>query len=145
MGEGDKIVARFRDGRLVKGYVKKFAIDSDTVLIHEPKSQKQHEVSVDDLKALFFVKTFKGYRDYAEKKAFGIRNNPGCKVYVKFNDKESLIGFIEGDIPWDKGFSLSRLGSKAKGFFIVPCDSESNNHRVFVVGTAIEDISIMAA
>jgi hypothetical protein len=54
---------------------------------------------------------------YKECKAVGIRKNSGNKVFIKFHDDESLVGFIEGEVPWDKGFSLSKLGKQAKGFF----------------------------
>ncbi len=128
---------------MLKGYVKSFRNDADAVLFHEQKTHKDHRLVFDELKALFFVKTFSGYREYVEKKAFGIRENRGRKVYVKFSDKESLMGFIEGRLPWDRGYKLSALGKKAKGFFIVPADGNSNNLKVFVIGSAINDVTIM--
>jgi hypothetical protein len=67
----------------------------------------------------------------------------GHKVYVKFTDQESLVGFVEGEIPWDKGFFVSREGSKAQGFFLIPVDRDSNNVKVFVVGTSVKDVTIM--
>ncbi len=100
-------------------------------------------VAVADLKALFFIKSFEGNKTYREKKAFGASTRDGHKVYVKFNDQESLVGFVEGEIPWDKGFFVSRDGGKTKGFFLVPVDRDSNNMKVFVVGTSIEDVTIM--
>lgn len=143
MVDGEKVVARFRNGALVKGYVKNFKIDRERITLNEPRTHKVRRIPVDDLKALFFVKTFKGYGDYVERKVFGIRKNAGRKVFVKFNDRESLVGFIDGALPWNKGFSLSMLGRKAKGFFLVPADGDSNNSKVFVVGSAIRDITIM--
>jgi hypothetical protein len=142
-GEGEKIVARFKDGRLVKGYVNDFSIESDTLVLNDEKTHQEICVQVDGLKAVYFVKTFHGASTYVEKKAFGIRKKPGRKVFIKFSDKETLVGFIDGEIPWDKGFSLSKLGKNVKGFFLTPVDGESNNDKVFVVGTAIQDITIM--
>jgi hypothetical protein len=141
--EGEKIVARFRDGRVLKGFVRNFSIESDTVILSDQKTNKESRVPIEELKALFFVKNFEGSSEYVERKIYGIRENLGRKVFIKFIDKESLVGFIEGDIPWDKGFSLSKLGKKAKGFFLTPVDSECNNERVFVVGSAIDYITIM--
>jgi hypothetical protein len=141
--EGDKIVARFRDGRLVKGVVRDFSIESDTVILNDQKTNKESSIPLEQLKAIFFVKNFEGSSAYVEKKVFGIRKNLGRKVFVKFIDKESLVGFIEGAIPWDKGFSLAKLGKKAKGFFLTPVDGDSNNEKVFVVGSAIDNVTIM--
>ncbi|MCX5719482.1 MAG: hypothetical protein NT055_05875 [Nitrospirae bacterium] len=78
-----------------------------------------------------------------KKKTYGLRNNVGRKVYIKFNDGESMIGFIEGKVPWDKGFFISNPDSKVKGFYLIPTDSGSNNIKVFVVGSSIKDMTIM--
>ena len=143
MDNEEMVVARYKDGRLLKGYVRNFRIDSDVILLREPQTQEERSVSIDQLKAVFFVKTFTGYSKYVERKSFGIRTSPGRKVFVKFKDDESLLGYIVGDVPWDKGFSLVKLGNNAKGFFLTPVDSDSNNSKVFVVGSAIKDITIM--
>lgn len=143
MGTGERVVARFIDGRVVKGYVRKFSTESDIVDISEAGSGKEHRISTADLKALFFIKSFEGDSGYRERKAFGIREHKGQKVYIKFNDRESLMGFIEGAVPWEKGFFLSDEGSKAKGFFMLPVDNDSNNEKVFVVATSIDDVTVM--
>jgi hypothetical protein len=141
--EGEKIVARFRDGRLLKGFVRNFSIEADTVILSDQKTNQESRVPIEELKALFFVKNFDGSSEYVERKVFGIRKNLGRKVFIKFIDKESLVGFIEGELPWDKGFSLAKLGKGAKGFFLTPVDGDSNNERVFVVGSAIDNVTIM--
>ncbi len=140
--ETEKIVARFRDGRLLKGFVRNFSIESDTVVLSDQTNQEKR-VAIEELKALYFVKSFEGSSRYVERKVFGIRKCLGRKVFVKFVDKESLVGFIEGEIPWDKGFSLAKLGKRVKGFFLTPVDGNCNNDRVFVVGSAIDKITIM--
>jgi hypothetical protein len=33
---------------------------------------------------------------YKVRKAFGIRKNSGKKVFIKFHDDETVVGFIEG-------------------------------------------------
>lgn len=141
--EGEKIVARFRDGRILKGFVRDFSIESDTVMLSDREKNTESRVPIEELKAIFFVKNFEGSSEYVEKKVFGIRKNLGRKVFIKFIDRESLIGFIEGEIPWDKGFSLAKLGKNAKGFFLTPVDGDSNNEKVFVVGSSIDNVTIM--
>ena len=143
MGGEKMVVARFRDGKVVKGYVKDFRIDAETVVLSLLKTREDRHVPLEELKAIFFVKTFEGVSDHVERKAFGIRKLTGRKVFVKFSDRETLVGFVEGDVPWDKGFSLAKLGRNAKGFFLTPVDGDCNNERVFVVGSAIQDVTIM--
>ena len=145
MTEGEKVVVRFRDGKLMKGYLREFSVKSDMVTFVGQNTGDALKVPVDELKAVFFVKHFDGFHEYVEKKAFGIRKLRGCKVFVKFKDNETLVGIIEGDLPWDKGFSLAKLGETAKGFFLIPVDGDSNNEKIFVVGSAIQDITIMTA
>lgn len=143
MADEERIVARFSDGRVLKGYTSGFTAESDFFLLNEAGSGKEHRVAVADLKALFFIKSFEGNKTYREKKAFGASTHDGHKVYVKFNDQESLVGFVEGEIPWDKGFFISGDAGKAKGFFLIPVDRDSNNVKVFVVGTSVEDVTVM--
>jgi hypothetical protein len=102
-----------------KGHVRDFDVGTETVAVEDPETHTVHKISIDELKAIFFVKTFKGRSEYIEKKVFGIRKNPGRKVFVKLKDNEVLVGYIDGDIPWVKGFSLAKEGNKAKGFFLI--------------------------
>jgi hypothetical protein len=143
MADEERVVARFNDGRVVKGYTRDFTVESNFFLLDEAGSGKEHRIAVADLKAVFFIKSFEGNKTYREKKAFGVSAHDGHKVYIKFKDQESLVGFVEGEIPWDKGFFVSRDGSKTKGFFLIPVDRDSNNVKVFVVGTSVEDVAIM--
>lgn len=143
IGVEKKVVARFRNGKLAKGYVRDLSVDSDSIALQDQQTRQEERIPIDDLKAVYFVRTFKGTSDHVERKAFGIRKISGRKVYIKFSDTESLVGFIEGEVPWDKGFSLAKLGKKAKGFFLIPTDGDSNNERVFVVGSSIRQITIM--
>lgn len=137
----DKVVARFNDGRIIKGYLKDFSANKDFILIEGLERKKKHKIPVEELKALFFVKTFEGDSEYKEKKAYGLRKSAGRKVFVRFNDGESLVGFVEGELPWKKGFFLSKSEADNKGFFLVPVDEETNNIKIFVVGSSIKDIT----
>jgi hypothetical protein len=60
--EGEKIVARFRDGRLLKGFVRNFSIESDTVILSDQKTNKESRIPIEELKALLFVKNYEGSR-----------------------------------------------------------------------------------
>jgi hypothetical protein len=62
---------------------------------------------------------------------------------VKFRDGESMVGFLDGELPWDKGFFLSKQENGRKGFFLLPADTEGNNVRVFVVSSSVDDVTVV--
>lgn len=139
----NRVVVRFNNGRILKGYIRNFIADEGFVTLEEAGTCREQIIPIGELKAIFFVKTFEGVSEYRDKKAYGIRKNIGRKVYIRFNDEESMIGFLEGEVPWKKGFFLSKPDKVAKGFFLIPVDSESNNIKVFAVGSSIKDITLM--
>ena len=85
-----------------------------------------------EIKALFFVKSFEGKREYDERKDFieGDRIQ-GRKVEVAFIDNEIIRGTTVGYDP-------QRLG-----FFLIPIDPDSNNIRIFVVSTAVKSFRFL--
>jgi small nuclear ribonucleoprotein (snRNP)-like protein len=144
MGDAEKVVVRFLDGRMLKGLMNNFSVEATEVHLSEAESEKEHRIPLGELKAVFFVKSLEGDRAHREKKAFGARKDAdhlGRKVYIKFKDGENMYGFVKGDIPWKQGYFVAEPHSQAQGFFIVPTDSESNNIRIFVVGSALKDIT----
>ncbi len=135
----NRIVVRFKDGRLLKGFTHDFTPVKDSFhLISELDSDhgKIYEVFCPNLKAIFFVKTLNGNVNYKEKKRFdevdtsGLR---GIKIKVEFNDGEVLRGI-------SLGYSRTR-----KGFFVIPVDPESNNERVYVITNAVRDVKLGSA
>jgi hypothetical protein len=96
-------------------------------------------VKISDLKAIFFVRTFEGDKTYSDKKSFIRATAKGKKVFVRFYDGESMMGHIEGQVPWEKGFFLE---AKKGGFFLIPVDEQSNNIRVFVVANSVQDVTV---
>jgi hypothetical protein len=95
------------------------------------------------LKAIFYVKTFEGSKEYKEKKIYGVGKKLGRKVFVKFRDGEKLVGFLEADVPPDKVLSFLKSDGSKKGFFLVPVDRDCNNTRVFAAWNAIDDITTL--
>jgi small nuclear ribonucleoprotein (snRNP)-like protein len=145
MIERDKVVARFKDGRVLKGHVNDFDQNAVEVILTDPKNGKELQISMDELKALFFVHSLEGDQTYRERKVFGISKNIGHKIYIRFHDGESMLGFVKGDVPWEKGFYRSKPGDRSSGFFMAPVDGDSNNMKIFVVASAIRDISVIVA
>jgi hypothetical protein len=140
--ENHKVILRFVDGKMLKGFIKDLKISADYLYI-EDESNHQHKVRLKELKAIFFVRKFEGMRGHQEKKAF-TEARPGSKrVFVKFKDGESIIGSMEGEIPWEKGFFLESM--KEKTFTIVPVDGDSNNTKILVVTTSVKDVAMIGS
>ena len=135
-----RVIVRCLDGRPLRGYIDTFSVSDETVFLEDESSGKQ-TLRVSDLKAIFFVKTFEGKPEYSEKKSFRDPVSMGKRVFVKFKDGESMSGYIEGGVPWEKGFFLEPR--KGPGFFLIPVDSESNNIKVFVVASSVWDVTVM--
>lgn len=143
MKEKEKVVLRCVDGTAVKGYLKEFSPHGDETIISDEATSETRTVKVGELKAIFFVRSFEGDRGYREKKAYGTTRAKGNRVFIKFKDGESLVGFLEGEVPWEKGFFLSRHEDDRKGFFLLPVDEDVNNLKVFVVASSVADVTIV--
>ena len=131
--EPNKIVARFLNGGIIKGYTHDFFPDKPAFHISpaDPKvANGPIEVQVKDLKGIFFVRDFVGNRLYREQKTFPHETKiTGRKVEVTFKDKEVMIGSVLGYDP------------KRHGFFFFPSDPKSNNLKVYIVSNAVSKVN----
>jgi hypothetical protein len=120
----NKIVVRYQDGRVSKGFTNDFMPNKDVfhiVPMDAPSGTKPLDVYVNVLKAVFFVKDFIGDKQYKEKKTFDTAKPVvGKKIKVIFRDGEELIGTTQGYQPG------------RPGFFVFPADAQSNLERVFI-------------
>lgn len=132
----------FKDKTLVKGFLLHFHEDGEEVKILTKQGHAQ-TFYIDDLKAIFFVKDFEGRPNYREKKRYEEVKYTGKRIFVKFYDGEGMLGYILGDFPWEKGFYLSSKRPKRKGFYMIPVDRSSNNEKVFVVVSSVEDVALL--
>jgi hypothetical protein len=126
-----KVVARFRDGRLVRGYTADFHPSKPQLhLSAEPHSSDTLFLELSQLKALFFVRDFNGDQMRVDRQEFASAPQ-GRKVIVTFHDGETLIG--------------STLGyrGEGEGFFVQPADPRSNNLRVFVAPRATQQVRFL--
>ena len=144
MADGEKVVLRFLDGRIIRGHIRDFSDKSDELILQELGSEVVSILKNDVMKAIFFVRSFEGDRQYNEKKSYGIRKPHGHRIFIRFIDGEDMVGFLEGDLPWDKGFFLSHHTiNNLKGFFMLPADDGSNNIRVFIFAHAVNDVTVV--
>ena len=128
-----KLVARYLDGRVVKGHTLDFSMNKEAFhlsSIDDPTAVS--EVRIEQLKAVFFVKDFMGNRDYDERAEFDGACPVSCKkMEVTFLDGEKLTGIAEMYMP------------NRRGFFLFPADKRSNTEKVFVVNRAVQDVKFL--
>ena len=131
----NKVVARFADGRVVKGATADFFPGKDSFHVSEAGAQagaKPLEIQMKKLKAIFFVKDYAGNREHVERNQFDpLRPPPGRRIKVVFKDGEVLLGTTTG---YQRG---------RPGFFIVPADPSSNIERCYVVTAATKEITFV--
>lgn len=131
----NKIVIRYNDGRVLKGYTGDFLPTKPTfhlALIDSPPTSKPVEVKVGDLKAIFFVKDLVGDAKRVDVQEFlPGKVAVGRKIRVIFRDGERLVGTTQGYDP------------TRQGFFVVPADVNANNERCFVVKSATRDVTFL--
>lgn len=125
-----KVVVRYADGQLLKGFTQDF---------HGSKSQFSVWPSIDAasvervvvplarLKAIFFVREFGGDPDHVERKVFESPSH-GRRIEVTLLDDEVLVG------------TTLNYRTDSTGFFIFPADPKANNQRVFVVSSAVRQV-----
>lgn len=130
--ESIKIVVRYANGKVLKGYTHSFFPNKPIFLffpISDERTSRAREVHIQDLKALFFVRDFEGNASYHEDKRFPENKRPvGRKVEVIFKDGEVLVRTTVGYDPL------------RPGFFLHPVDPQSNNLRVFAVSSAVRKV-----
>ncbi|OGW56176.1 MAG: hypothetical protein A2Y81_01655 [Nitrospirae bacterium RBG_13_43_8] len=135
MIEPVKVIMRYANGKLIKGYTNDFFPNKPLFHVRSIESRptdKGVEVYVKELKAVFFVKDFVGNAAYDEIRHFAEgQQYSGRKVEVTFADREVLVGSTIGYDP-------SRLG-----FFVTPIDPQSNNLRVFVISSAVKNFRFL--
>ncbi len=125
----NKVVARFRDGRLIKGKTPDFAPKNKYFHLETPDGQTT-TVRMDQLKAVFFVKDCEGNKNH-QADYNNVVPGGGMKIKVTFFDGEIVVGY-----------SLSYF-SNPYGFFMTPSDLKGNNERVFVVKSAVDTVEII--
>ena len=127
--EPSKIVARYRDGRTMKGTTQNFFPNKPVFHVIRKGGTGPGdviEVKLEDLKAIFFVRDFTGNAKHVERKKLSPGERPqGRLMEVTCKDGEVIVGTTTGYDP------------KRSGFFLFPVDPSSNNMRVFLVTSAV--------
>jgi hypothetical protein len=130
------VVARHRDGKIIRGMTHDFGPQKkvfhvSTVEKHGTGDGKVYEISLSELKAVFFVKSLEGRQGPPSLKGLLEERleSPGLmKIRITFLDGEILVGTTHGYTP------------EREGFFVTPLEQDSNNLRIFVVSSAVKKV-----
>jgi uncharacterized protein DUF6982 len=146
-----KVVAHLKNGSLVKGYFESPLEDISALIpqgIENPFPSKLSlqmstgetaeanptNIFLDEAKALFFVDSFEGNKDYSEVKFFeATPRAEGLWVRIMFQDQEVIEGIVHNSLP----FVADR------GFFLKPPDPQSNNKMIYVVKNAMREFRVL--
>jgi hypothetical protein len=130
-----KIVVRYASGKMLKGYSQDFSPTAPHFHVRRSEaagSEPGQQVSLRDLKAVFFVRDFSGDNAYEERKTFlAGKGLSGKKIEVTFKDGEVLVGTTMG------------YDAQRPGFFLFPADDKTNNTRMFVVMAAVKNVRFL--
>lgn len=131
----NKLIVKFKDGKIVKGWSTNFGPNKEIFHLHllEEYGKDILEIEISSLKAVFFVKDYKGNKDYKKVRTFesstkGIPSQR--KIIIIFKDGENFYGTTHSYNP------------ERKGFFVYPIDPKDNNDRVFIVAPAINSVKL---
>ena len=127
-----KVVARYSNGTVIKGFTQDFSPNKDRfhLVPADKRPDGTIEVVVSRLKAVFMVRDFQGNSEYHERKSFDKGESvSGLKLELTFADGEVLAGS-----------ALLGYDPKRQGNFLIPADQKSNNTRVFAVSSAVKNV-----
>jgi hypothetical protein len=130
--EPAKVVVRYADGRIIKGYTQDFLPSKPSFHVQPFETENSRdacEIWIGDLKSVFFVRDFMGDPNFQERKEFfkGARII-GKALEVTFKDGELIVG------------SSLNYDPERPGFFFSPADPKGNNLGVFVVLQAVSKV-----
>src|SRR5258706_3802151 len=135
--EATKVVVAFLDRHRERGMVYGFRPFGDGFVLHPVEDKNRlagKPVEFRVCKAVYFVRTHEGNRNFKENKLQLPPILPqGRNVSIEYPDGERTVGVSEG-------FHPSRAG-----FFFIPADPKSNNTTVFVITQNVNEIRLLGA
>jgi hypothetical protein len=127
-----RLVARYLDGRLLKGFNVDFAPANGLVHVWTvPNGPETSRITVPlrHLKALFFVHDHEGDPG----------RRPGVKTWTE-HGRRMEVTFVDGEVLEGTTLNYSSLGP---GFFLTPLDTGGNNLRLFVASGAVHHVKYL--
>jgi hypothetical protein len=127
-----KLVARFLDGRVLKGTSHDVAASRPRFHLRPEDGGPPQEVELSALKALFFVRSFEGDAERNES-TVPAPDDPRARgarvVAARFEDGEEIVGLT------------IRFPPITPYYFLTPVDTQSNNVRILVNGDAVKALT----
>jgi len=122
-----KVVVRLKDKTLLKGKISNFSQSFDSFEVELLNGDLQI-VDIDNIKAIFFVKSFEGDK----KHQYQYKDEllwEGDKLSLTFADGEKMVGYTQ---------HLDFISNR--GLLITPADVNGNNKHVFASKSAINSM-----
>jgi len=126
-----KVVAHYQSGQVIKGIARDFTPSKERFRLQAEDGQLL-DISLGDLKGLFFVKNLEGDLGHAKSNLFDLKDmSPGRKIRVEFKDGETLQGITQG-------YSPDRFA-----FWVVPADRQSNTERAYIITSSTHRVAFL--
>ncbi len=129
----NKVVVHMKDGAIHKGLTQDFDAGRESFhLLPAEGGGVPLKVPVEEMKALFYVKSWMGNRDFVARQQFDDARRSGRKAILTFEDGETMWGTIPDS------------SEEGRGFFFFPVDDEDNNIRIFVVRSSLKEMQLVS-
>jgi len=131
----NKMAVKYQDGKIVKGWSTDFGPNKEIFHLHplDEYGKDMMEIELSSLKAVFFVKDYKGNKDYKK-----VRTFKGADKGVP-TERKIVIIFKDGENFYGTTHSYNR---DRKGFYVYPIDPKDNNDRVFVINPSVNSVKL---
>ncbi len=127
-----KIVVHTKGGTIHKGVTHDFEPGQEAFhVLPAEGGGVPMRLQLEDLKALFWVKTYIGNRHFVASRRFE-------EVVVQ---KRAILTFRDGEEIWG---TLDGDSEEGEGFFLTPADREDNNIRIYVVRSALKELRMVS-
>ena len=137
----EKLVAHFKDGQITKGFSRDFEPGRERfhLVRREGQVAESREILLEELKALFHVKTWGREDRHMGRRADGFPQRPrsprGAASYTK-----TVLEFFDGE----KIFAYcADYDPNRPGFYVVPADPQDNNRKIYVVNSSLVNIQFL--
>lgn len=131
-----KVILRKLDGQILKGFLEQIPDwNGSACLVLTSLTDETIKIPKSEIKALFFVKRFTGAKEHGEVRFFDTHPKiDGLWVRATFKDGEVMEGIVANNFDF---FSQD-------GFYIKPPDPNTNNRLVYVLKSALSDLTVLA-
>ena len=129
-----KVVVQRLDHEAIKGFVDAASFLRPDAIEMLDREGRALTVPLGEIKGVFFVREFDGNPRRSERKLFESRPRmAGLWVRMTFKDKEVLEGLLPANL----------IELSPEGFLLTPADLYSNNLKIFVPRSALNDVSVL--